>query len=144
MNTDLMLEIADMIEQYPYHFFMGGWWGSHEMTGTPAECGTTACISGHALALTGVRAHSERDMLGFPTGCLLHDDSGEPVDFMTEGAQALGLTRIQAEVMFTHWVHLKRATIVARLRDIAKGELVWSDEERYFAPNPDSKEAPCP
>ncbi len=50
LNVNLLLKVADTIAKHPQAFDMGDW-----------DCGTTACIAGWALRLSGKRYGLSKD-----------------------------------------------------------------------------------
>lgn len=73
LNIALLLRVADTIAKYPHAFDMCTW-----------DCGTTACIAGWALRLSGTRH-------GMFTGTLISSK---------DAARLLGLSMRDAEQLF--------------------------------------------
>ncbi len=79
LNVDLLLQIADRIAKRPEAFDMGHW-----------DCGTTACIAGWALRLSGKQWGLAQDGHMYSAA---------------DAAQCLGLDESIADRLFlrTHW-----------------------------------------
>ena len=83
MNSDLLRQVRDSIASEPLAFDMGDW----AELADDSPCGTTMCIAGHALAISGIQVidplngHMPHDvggtakrLLGLQSSSLFHAD----------------------------------------------------------------------
>jgi hypothetical protein len=89
VNAELCRQIADIIETTPAEFHMCGWVQK-------SECGTTMCIAGWALRLTGGNICEDAN------GPYFWDAQGEmsDKDIVEDAARALGLPLGSADRLF--------------------------------------------
>ena len=89
LNIELAEKVLSHIEHDPDSHYQGSWIN---------ECGTTACIAGHAMLASGqyVRRQSEYSELVH----LVHKDTGKLAEPVIDGARLLGLTSDDATNIF--------------------------------------------
>jgi hypothetical protein len=75
LNTVLLERTADYIEAHPEHFDMESWVSCSAFWNEASRCGTTACIAGTSVMLTGITfppvdgvGNVAADALGLPPG----------------------------------------------------------------------------
>ena len=90
MNIELAEKVLDHASRFPDSFDMGDWWYQDEWDGAstePWKCGTTACIAGWAMYLSGE--------VTFRDGQPLCDGGYEEL-----GADLLGISLDDAQWLF--------------------------------------------
>lgn len=110
--AEVAAAVLDRIEQYPETFNMDTWAtlpsGILEPNAT-LECGTTMCIAGWAVYLTGHTLHRVRNDTG-----IFASKGGRRHEVETAAAEVLGLTPDE-----THMFWLMAPEALAKLREIA-------------------------
>lgn len=98
MNVELLKKVATKLRRMRHkkHFNMRTW-------ARKTECGTTACIAGHALIDAGYKVKSEKGPGWKPAKFFAPD--GREVEPEAAGRKLLGLTARQAARLFddTEW-----------------------------------------
>lgn len=119
-NKELFFAIADRIEfdSSSYRQHIWGYPASLDADRAP-ECGTVACIAGHALNLSGWECIS---LNHYRNGSIVCDVDG----IQRRAAKALGITQSESYVLFdSEWLPIDSdVSVPDALRLIGKGENV--------------------
>lgn len=121
LNTDLFLAIADQIEFYPDSYDQTTWGAKYE----GPECGTTCCIAGLAVVLSGheLWRYAEDRQSGDPMYLVANIDGSER-GVADAGQRLLGLDYDEAVYLFDlGWNPPEGMTVSEALRHIGKGDL---------------------
>lgn len=119
-NTELMLQVADFIESHPEQHDQKNWFVDKKgglvkyptTTEIPEDrCGTTACVAGWAVVLSGIR-------------CTYWWDGGRDV---------LGITQDEANFLFS--CSLTTDQVLEALKLFAKGETLEYIQRRVWVDN---------
>lgn len=117
-NTDLFEAIADEIKFFPDSYDQEQWGEDVEK---PTLCGTAFCVAGHAGHLTGWHPTEDpydEDTLNFEELW----SRGAKVDAPSVGSIELGLTNIEANILFVgNWQPIEELSVHKALRKLGKG-----------------------
>ena len=92
MNKELMLKVADAIEQHPTLYNQGSYgWGWLDLEG---GCGSACCVVGWAFVLSGFKRQSYPESYSFG-----HRDG----DIYRRGSAALGIEVPNEEIVAGTW-----------------------------------------
>lgn len=126
MNTELLLRVADAIENDPGSYDQSMW-------ARRGACGTTMCIAGHACVLSGWRFEFDPAMHIVDSGLVSSPDLAfSRVDAEYVAQDLLGFTEEEAESLFDaggqDWPspyqgRTDAASVVAMLRSLAAGAI---------------------
>lgn len=112
LNIELAEKVLSHIEHDPDSHYQGSWIN---------DCGTTACIAGHAMLASGEFVRKlDVGILGDRYARLVHRDTGEYPEPVIEGARLLGLNGSQATSIFMEMEEDQAIAKLRRLVDQAK------------------------
>lgn len=111
-NEELLRAVADYIEEDPKRHTQSCWVNENW------DCGTTGCIAGNALLLSGYKYTARTNNWLTPNGVFADVDDNT----FEYAKRELGLTEVDAQVLFGgHWKPARHLTIGDALRKLAGG-----------------------
>lgn len=99
-NTELGRKIIDIIDTEPERFEMGHW-------GEVTECGTTACIAGHAMLLSGYTYNVVHDRYERPSGTVVLHEAREAAKLLGMDEAEPFYPAADGNVMAMLWYDMK-------------------------------------
>ncbi len=120
MNVELLTKVMNKLKRLRHkaHFDMDGW--IYE-----TECGTAACIAGHALLMGGYKLVPQKDRGYFDT--VLPPGKSTPVDLQEAARKLLKLTPEQAERLFSAYQWPPQFNGSDPERDVCTKESVYNN-----------------